>query len=626
MRSHTKATGTKSCDPANRFVSNSSSVMRRSLVLTSTIGAPDDRRHELMSRTQQIDRCGLLVAGCTALVFLAPSFARSAGVSEPPGPLLQIKQDFATDPHWEGFNNRVVSDNGPTVHQNFGWHATPHGGEISGTIGRSRTPAYYAKKVGPFSFDDELSASGTLTLPPTNRIDGFYFGFFNSARQEWRPWSSLAVRVGEIRWANPLQSEVIVDYMSQTWKAAGYNAARILVDGKPHRWRFSYEPNVSVPTEWTDTKLRDYLGTARKTEAEIFKLADAAEPGITLGKLRERLQAANKRGQIVYQERRGTGWEVRKNADRYQGRILFQLDDGTEQPHFLDKAIRNEPARFDRFGVFNLQLPGGATEFALADLKLNGKRVDLATDPNWDSAGNHRKFIERDFHARQDFGFSRTNFAGKADGEIGGTFWRTEPIDPLHAFYADDVGQLTLDDPISFSGQIAFTAGGTDAGMMFGYFSKKDSLVDLTDPVSGSPQPQTMVLAIEGPTRIGYNFSAQLTPTRALSSHSDGPIFVPDGVKHSFSFQYDPHANRNVGRITIKLDNDVRTLDLTPKQRTAGATFDRFGLLNIRRGGKYVTVYLDDLTYTARHPRDYRSKSYEQSVVHVPYPPNGRRY
>jgi hypothetical protein len=138
--------------------------------------------------------------------------------------------------------------------------------------------------------------------------------------------------------------------------------------------------------------------------------------------------------------------------------------------------------------------------------------------------------------------------------------------------------------------------------------------------------PQTMVLAIEGPTRIGYQFSAQLAPRRELSSHSDGPIFVPRGDKHPFTFQYDPAGNKGVGRITMSIDDIVHTLDLTPQQRAAGAKFNRFGLMNIRRGGKYVTVYLDDISYTARRPNDYQPKQHVQKHVHVPYPENGRKY
>jgi hypothetical protein len=543
--------------------------------------------------------------------------------------LTQVTQDFTADPHWKGLNNRVVGDNCPTIHQDFGWLAPDKSrpnGTIGGTIWRSRTPAYYATKVGPYSFDDQLSASGLVTLPPANRVDGFYFGFFNAARQEWRPWSSVAVRIGELRSRDPLAAEVIVDYMSQSWKAGGYTVGLVPVDGKPHRWRFSYEPNMMVPTKWPDPRLRDYIGTVRRPEVDVFKAAEAAEPGITIEQVRSRLREAAKLGLIIYQTRRGEGWEIRKDTRNLKGRILFQIDDAPAQPHFLDIAIRNEPATFDRFGVFNFQLPGGPTTFALSNLSINGKSLDLSLDPHWESNGNHKTFVEQDFHAKQNFGYSKTNFAGKSAGEIGGTFWRTEPIDPLHGYYADDIGALTLDDPISFSGHIAFTAGATDAGMMLGYFNASDANLELKDAVSGAPMPQTMVLAIEGPTRIGYQFSAQLAPTRELSSHSDGPIFVPRGDKHPFSLKYDPAANKGVGRITMAIDDVINTLDLTPQQRAAGTKFNRFGMLNIRRGGKYVTVYLDDLTYTTRHPLDYIPAPHEQQQVHVSYPENGRKY
>ena len=578
---------------------------------------------ESRKRCVDVSRMAILTAaiGC----FCVPT----AVADEPP--LVQVKQDFASDPHWEGLNNRVVCDNCPTIHQDFGWRATKltgdQAGEIAGTIWRSRTPAYYAMKVGPFSFNDELSASGIVSVKATKRVDGFYFGFFNSKRQEWRPWSSLAVRIGDIRIAQPmLQSEMIVDYMSRGWKAGGNTFGFIPVDGRPVRWSLIYEPNTTVPTDWPDPKLRDYIGTKRKSTADILKEAQKSEPDITATQLDRRLHAASNLGLILFQERRGVGWEIRKNPENVKGRILFKIDAAPESAHFIDVSIRNEPATFDRFGVFNFQLPGGPTKFSLSALKVNGKKIDLAHDPNWDAKGNRDTFVERDFHASQNFGYSRSNHAGKAAGEIGGTFWRTEPIDPLHAYYADDIGELTLNDPIAFSGQIAFTAGGTDAGMMFGYFNSKDATVELKDAESGAPMPQTMVLAIEGPTRIGYQFSAQLALTRQLSSHTDGPVFVPDGTKHPFTFKYDPYANKGVGRIMMSIDDVVHSVNLTPEQRSAGAKFNRFGLLNIRRGGKYVTVYLDDLNYTARHPQGYQPKRHDQAAVHVPYPENGRKY
>ena len=93
-----------------------------------------------------------------------------------------------------------------------------------------------------------------------------------------------------------------------------------------------------------------------------------------------------------------------------------------------------------------------------------------------------------------------------------------------------------------------------------------------------------------------------------------------------YSFDYDPQANNGVGRITAKLDDEEFMLDLTPDMRKAGATFDRFGLSSARVGGKWVTIYLDDLTYTARRPADFKPTKHEQKVTTVEYPPGGRRY
>jgi hypothetical protein len=51
-------------------------------------------------------------------------------------------------------------------------------------------------KVGPFSFNGALFASGKLVIMPSHRTGGAYFGFYNSQHQEWHPRSSMAVRTG----------------------------------------------------------------------------------------------------------------------------------------------------------------------------------------------------------------------------------------------------------------------------------------------------------------------------------------------------------------------------------------------------------------------------------------------
>src|SRR5688572_19103964 len=104
-------------------------------------------------------------------------------------------ETFDKDPGWDGVRNRIKV---PAVRkqQNFGWSSTNHAGgeapgEIGGVVWRSITPAYYGKKLGPFTFDDELSASGTVTVLQSNTKKGWqtgstaYIGFFNHEEQGW---------------------------------------------------------------------------------------------------------------------------------------------------------------------------------------------------------------------------------------------------------------------------------------------------------------------------------------------------------------------------------------------------------------------------------------------------------
>jgi len=261
----------------------------------------------------------------------------------------------------------------------------------------------------------------------------------------------------------------------------------------------------------------------------------------------------------------------------------------------------------------------------MSHLTVNGEKNDLSQDPQWDGQGNRVTFVERDFHARQNFGYTQTNWAGKRAGEIGGRFYGTEVKDPSHGYYADDIGKLTLDDLISFSGEVCFPEGAVDGRMLVGYFNKKDKLADIEGEYKGNPPHQFLGLEVMDQTRYGYNFTAVVSPRQDISTESRGPIYIPDRIKRPFSFTYDPDFGE-AGRITVSLGEDIFTTDLTKEQRKAGSTFDRFGLLNPRKGGKYVDVYFDDLTYDVRRSADYKPVKHKQKIVKVQYPPLGREY
>ena len=86
---------------------------------------------------------------------------------------------------------------------------------------------------------------------------------------------------------------------------------------------FQLRPGCDRAHESADKRLRDDIGTGRKTETDIFELAEAAEPGIKIEKLRNRLQAATKMSLSVFQERRGIGWEVRTDPQNVKGQLYL---------------------------------------------------------------------------------------------------------------------------------------------------------------------------------------------------------------------------------------------------------------------------------------------------------------
>ena len=140
----------------------------------------------------------------------------------------------------------------------------------------------------------------------------------------------------------------------------------------------------------------------------------------------------------------------------------------SEVTKFLPEEHRRQALKLNRFGIFNHQVYHQFLEFYLSEVTVNGKPVDLSRDPRWEAIGNDAQYVEQDFQ-RQDFGYSpNTRFAGGAKGEIGGLFSRTAWNDPNHGYYADEVGTLTLDDPVSFSGKIGFQSGSAGLGTIPG--------------------------------------------------------------------------------------------------------------------------------------------------------------
>ncbi len=560
----------------------------------------------------------------------------AAAVAPARGRLQRVHQDFSRDPGWDHYQNRVVGVDMPRIHQDFGWRLTNQTGsgpgEIGGRVENSRRGAFYAMPLGePLTFDDEISASGSLALNHIGLRGVGYVGFFNSARHTWRVWNSMAFRV----WEEEGVGQVMFDWMSADWKARGAETAILLKpDGRPHRWSFHYEPDARADPVWRDKPLErlitDRTGNGQPYELQgeehLFERLKREEPDLTREALRKRLLALRDQGLVEYFHRHDMHrWWKRPDAGSGHGRVTLGFDDETPYVFWFDEEIRRSPAAFDRFGLFNIARFGTGVEMYLGDLTVNGQKLDLSQDPYWEGRNNESRYVEPNFQAAHSFGWSQTNWAGERPGEVGGLFWRTEPPDPMCAYYADDVGELTLDDPIAFSGSICFTEGMTDAAAYFGYFNRDNQIAafDPANPGAFSPTANTMGVGIADSSAVGYYFRPQVSSRRQEVARSSLGVFVPDRRRRRFSFEYDPTAGN--GRVVVTLDDRREVFDLTPEQRRSGATFNRFGLANVRAGGHSVEFYLDDLTYTARGPRP---KPIPQTTIEVPYPheQGGRRY
>ena len=129
------------------------------------------------------------------------------------------------------------------------------------------------------------------------------------------------------------------------------------------------------------------------------------------------------------------------------------------------------------------------------------------------------------------------------------------------------MGELTLDDPISFSGTICFTDGMTDAAAFFGYFNRDNQVAEFDKARSDafSPVANTMGITIADSSAVGYYFLPQVTSAGREVVRKTCEVFTPDRRRQRFAFDYDPEGNGGTGRVTVTLDgHSVRARPARP--------------------------------------------------------------
>jgi hypothetical protein len=466
-----------------------------------------------------------------------------------PSPTRQKTESFDRDPQWEGSRNRPAAVSPPFVEQDFGYsrshHAGKAAGEIGGRVSSSIRPAWYAKVLPARTFDDPLSASGTLSVVEAQSISGWhtqgnlYLGWFNHDARDliWRPRNFIGFRLQSFN--EPDGALVELTYGTRAWQAGGMfvNTAgggqqrnvrelssaallRIPPDGAKHSWTCTYDP-----------------------------------------------ASANGAGEII-----------------------FTLD-GTESRLPLNRELRKAGGSFDRFGIFAPRVPGRHIVAYFDDLIIDGQTETFTEDPHWEEVGNRDRFRDPAPYGHNDFGYSPSHYAGGRPGELGGRLFSCNPgEEEFKAHYGDRVGTLTLDHRLSARGRFVAREFSIDSSFALGWFNGAKQ---------GWPLENFVGVHFDSLSTAG-RIAAPLYGTCRGSKREKGEflIFEP-GKQYDWTLAYDPLAAEGRGMITFTLGGKSVTLPLRAGDKAVGALLNRFGLFNLQwANSKWCEVYLDDLSYT----------------------------
>jgi len=288
-------------------------------------------------------------------------------------------------------------------------------------------------------------------------------------------------------------------------------------------------------------------------------------------------------------------WSFTYEPDGAEGNgEMILVMDGKEYTAPLQPGHKDDGAIFNRFGMFNQQVSGKGMNVYFTDLSIGGMKQNFSKEPDWEGKGNRITFEDREIRPYHNFGFSPTNHAGGEPGEIGGLIWRIQERHPEQAgYYAAPIGRLSMAHRLKASGKVAMVRAAADSAVLLGWFNSPTYI--------GAPPKNFIGILIEGPSRIGHYFRPIYSNSHGEDDGSkQGPIIKPSAKSHEWTLDYEPDANNKQGRITVTLDNEKVSLNLKPGVSARKADFDMFGIVSYQRGGHYVDIYFDEISYTVR--------------------------
>jgi hypothetical protein len=168
-----------------------------------------------------------------------------------------VAENFDQDPQWEANGNQVeYEDRVRRPFNDFGWSATTHKsggkapGEVGGLLWRDDKGTWYADKVGPFTLDDELFASGKLAFTHAGSDGGASFGYFSAETKQKELSAKKTTDLGNILAIHIEGPSRIGHYFNPVFansrgdRASPEDGPIIRPDGKSHDWSFHYKPNA----------------------------------------------------------------------------------------------------------------------------------------------------------------------------------------------------------------------------------------------------------------------------------------------------------------------------------------------------------------------------------------------
>ena len=220
------------------------------------------------------------------------------------------------------------------------------------------------------------------------------------------------------------------------------------------------------------------------------------------------------------------------------------------------------------------------------------KTESFDVDPGWDGR-NNRALDPDPRQIVQNFGFdaSSSNAGGPA-GEIGGFI--TPAGEP--AYYGQAISSLSLNDPLSASGILNVPEGGGHT--LIGFFN--------ADTVNEWRTPNTIALRIYGRGSYFLAYGEYGTGLwRAGGGALGGEAPIPTGATdYPFSLDYDPNGADGHGAVTATVGSHTVVIPLEAGHKADGATFNRFGILNVMKSADDPgQLWLDNLTINGEmHP------------------------